>query len=383
MLLLLLSIVTMSRGVILPWTSKKEMLQRYVELHGHLLIPRGYLDPPSQYQLGRLVYRLRNSKDRLTPEQIADLDQLGFVWQHNKHASKEQTWENWYTLLALYVQEFHHACPTHKECYQGQKLGQWVMQQRVLYERNHKLKAVGKPPAIALERIQKLEKLGFLWKLSTSRREVVVNKQAAVAAAGAVQQAQQQQAPPTPAVGTSLHTAVVNSISKKRPRSTEDDVETPHVVPSSTSSDDPMAPSLVQSPSSLLLFDQDLTALFQDFQQDHLAANDMPSSDFVTAHAGAPQREETTTGITVVSSGSSSSGSSDDDDDEDNSSVDSNASTAPQGNHDQEHVFQMKKQHSRHNKKKPRTTGASFASLPKDSEWERQKEDFIQNFFEF
>jgi len=165
---------TRSRGVILPWDCKLALLQEYKNAKGNLLIPRNYLDPSSGYQLGRLVYRLRQGKARLSPEQVAALNALGFVWNR----SPCTTWNKWFDLLCEYQREFGHVCPTHKQLYKNQKLGQWVMQQRVMYERKQKQLAgqlQSGVTSISQDRIDRLNSIGFLWRLSTSRKEVVMN----------------------------------------------------------------------------------------------------------------------------------------------------------------------------------------------------------------
>ena len=61
-----------------------EQLQDFVRQHGHAKVPKGFVHNP---ELANWVrnQRLEHCNGRMTPERIAFLDKLGFVWsQSNK-----------------------------------------------------------------------------------------------------------------------------------------------------------------------------------------------------------------------------------------------------------------------------------------------------------
>ena len=66
------------------WQRMYEQLQDFVRQHGHAKVPKGFVHNP---ELANWVrnQRLEHCNGRMTPERIALLDKLGFVWsQSNK-----------------------------------------------------------------------------------------------------------------------------------------------------------------------------------------------------------------------------------------------------------------------------------------------------------
>merc|ERR1712194_182876 len=65
------------------WDAMFERLQRFQLVNGHANVPRRYAEDP---ELGRWVYKRRKSrrgesKYKISPEQIARLDTVGFQWE--------------------------------------------------------------------------------------------------------------------------------------------------------------------------------------------------------------------------------------------------------------------------------------------------------------
>lgn len=100
---------------------------------------------------------------RLTPLQIAKLENVGFEWK----GAKQQAWENNWAVLRDFVMENGHArVPQRLDSEKYPKLGRWVSRQREAY-RNMKLRNQGATPKgtqkITPWQIRRLESLGIDW----------------------------------------------------------------------------------------------------------------------------------------------------------------------------------------------------------------------------
>jgi hypothetical protein len=62
------------------WEEGFRCLERYRQDQGDCLVPRGYRDPASDFQLGSWVANQRQNKDTMSPERRQRLDALGFAW---------------------------------------------------------------------------------------------------------------------------------------------------------------------------------------------------------------------------------------------------------------------------------------------------------------
>ena len=132
------------------WTMNFQNLTAYAEKHGHVLVPERYKTPDG-FRLGRWVsmQRVAKSKGRLSREQIAKLDEYGFVWD-----AIQFTWDSAYKHLQKYkLQHGHVLVPKMYETPDGFRLGSWVSMQRVA-------KSKGR---LSREQIAKLDEYGFVW----------------------------------------------------------------------------------------------------------------------------------------------------------------------------------------------------------------------------
>ena len=77
------------------------------------------------YSLGPWVSHQRNKKDKLTPEQFNSLNKIGFIWD-----PFESNWDRGFGFLASYYKEFGTCLIATNTLYQEYKLGQWVNVQR-------------------------------------------------------------------------------------------------------------------------------------------------------------------------------------------------------------------------------------------------------------
>jgi hypothetical protein len=118
------------------WEQKFSELVAYKEVHGHCNVPN------DGSPLGNWCINQRQRKDRLSPEQIARLEAIGFSWDPHS-----DSWENMFALLVAY-KESHGHCNVPQATPQ---LGGWCNNQR-----NRKDK-------LSQEQIARLDAIGFCW----------------------------------------------------------------------------------------------------------------------------------------------------------------------------------------------------------------------------
>jgi hypothetical protein len=119
-------------------------------------VPWGHTTPEG-HNLGSWVSAQRTNKEQLTPEQIKRLDDLDFIWEPYEHE-----WESMYSLLQAYVDENGDALvPTKHTTPEGHNLGMWVNTQRTQKKR------------FTLERIERLDDLGFIWDVLEHQWELM------------------------------------------------------------------------------------------------------------------------------------------------------------------------------------------------------------------
>jgi hypothetical protein len=104
----------------------------------------------------------------MTLPRIQALESLGFEWGSR---GATYTWEDRLSELADYC-KLHGNCNVHKSYSENAKLGRWVSNQRY----QHSLHLKGETSTITLPRIKALERLGFEWKPSSSRRRGITKK---------------------------------------------------------------------------------------------------------------------------------------------------------------------------------------------------------------
>lgn len=130
------------------WEEGFNALISFKEREGHCIVPKGYVE--NGIQLGSWVKTKRRSKlnGTLTAESFAKLNDIGFAWEPNEIA-----WEEGFNAMASFkLREGHCIVPMgHHE--NGFNLANWVRNQRT-----------GKSNSkISLDRISKLDELGFVW----------------------------------------------------------------------------------------------------------------------------------------------------------------------------------------------------------------------------
>ena len=132
--------------------------------HSHCIVPvsEGY---PENKQLGKWVTRQRAEKTKydadpttsqITAERVAQLEALGFPW-HPRAAAWEEKLRQ---LMAFKAMPQHGHCIVPEGYPENKHLGKWVTRQR-----NQKTRYDSDPATsqLTLERVAKLEALGFAW----------------------------------------------------------------------------------------------------------------------------------------------------------------------------------------------------------------------------
>ncbi len=139
------------------WETHLPHLMRYKQEHGHCSVPNRY---PQNMALGRWVCQLRKDKERLEPERIQQLEQIGFNWDPINTA-----WESKFAEL-LRFKEQHGHCVVPQKDPQYRKLGIWVGEQRrAMAPKRPEFEKSNKKRRTLLEsdKVKRLEEIGFEW----------------------------------------------------------------------------------------------------------------------------------------------------------------------------------------------------------------------------
>ena len=127
------------------WETKFGALEKFKQREGHCRVPSH--QRVDGLGLGGWVWNQRAKKNKLSSEQIARLDQLGFSWD-----PFTEDWETNFAALERFKQREGHVRPSQKHQEDGLNLGDWVATQRRKRDR------------LAPDRIERLDQLGFVWK---------------------------------------------------------------------------------------------------------------------------------------------------------------------------------------------------------------------------
>ena len=160
------------------WEANFERLLEFVEQKRHALVPKRYPPDPT---LGQWVAkqrtafkaeqaRLRGDKpkctNRISQNQIARLDEVGFVWDFSVSA-----WEAKYEAFFAFVAEHGHARVSQR--YKADpSLAVWVANQRKA-RKAQVARAQGQTSnftnRISAEQVARLDRLGFVWSIPKSK----------------------------------------------------------------------------------------------------------------------------------------------------------------------------------------------------------------------
>lgn len=144
----------------LRWETRFEELTRYKEKFGHCNVSKvdtDYRDLWMWVFVQRRAYskRKEGEPNSISDERIKALETIGFVW--NAH---EELW--FYRLQELIEYKAYHGdCIVPKKFESNPKLAKWVDVQRYQYQ----LLKSGKYSSLSQERIELLEREGFVWNV--------------------------------------------------------------------------------------------------------------------------------------------------------------------------------------------------------------------------
>jgi len=135
------------------WEAGFSLLAKFKQREGHCEVPSYHLE--DGYQLGRLVVKLRNTKNILSADRLLRLSELGFVWDPYTKA-----WETGFDLLLKFKIREDHCRVAQSHIEDGFRLGSWVTTQRM------------KKLELSEERVSRLNEIGFLWDPLTEKWEI-------------------------------------------------------------------------------------------------------------------------------------------------------------------------------------------------------------------
>ncbi len=138
-----------------PWNHYYDEAASFYNEYGHLNVPKKYVTPKG-LNLGqwlctqRVLYR--NSRYRLSAEQISKLEKIGINWLKTDDAF----WERNYEAAFLYsVQNGHLRVPARYVTEDGLALGKWISNQRTKYR--------NKSNDLSAEQIEQLNNIAMVW----------------------------------------------------------------------------------------------------------------------------------------------------------------------------------------------------------------------------
>lgn len=138
-----------------PWNHYYEQAVNYYNENGHLKVPKNYVTHQG-LNLGqwlctqRVLYR--NSRYKLSEEQIEKLEKIGINWLKNDDLLWEQ---NYAAATEYYVNNGHLRVPVKYVTDTGLTLGKWISNQRTKYR--------NKSETLTEEQIYLLNSIGMIW----------------------------------------------------------------------------------------------------------------------------------------------------------------------------------------------------------------------------
>jgi len=131
------------------WDQKYEMLVRYKEKHGNILVPKGCTVEGANLWSWINAQRTNYKKNSLSRDKIDKLEAIGFIW-----SIVDEKWEKKYSMLVQYKEENGSTILSRNHKNDGINLWNWVHRQKKVYRRGD----------LSQERIDKLEAIDFSWR---------------------------------------------------------------------------------------------------------------------------------------------------------------------------------------------------------------------------
>ncbi len=129
-----------------PWVEMFSELVEFFKLHGHCNVP---VDWQANPELARWVahQRLAKRQNRLTADQLRQMDELGFAWTVH-----DGEWDAMFAKLAEQLRPMHNGKP--RNAVLSPELNRWMLTQRQFQKRGE----------LDTERKRKLDSIGFEWQ---------------------------------------------------------------------------------------------------------------------------------------------------------------------------------------------------------------------------
>ena len=129
------------------WEEAFQLFVKFVHREKHARIPRDHFE--AGLNLGQWVTNQRVRRTTLSKERVRQFNEHGFIWDW-----RDTYWDRLFEIINDYVSEVGNARPSRSLVRSGEKVGEWVQNQRSLYQRDLLIK----------EQIKKLESLkGWTW----------------------------------------------------------------------------------------------------------------------------------------------------------------------------------------------------------------------------
>jgi len=135
----------------------------------------------------RRTYALQQGKEldasssRMSEQRISLLNDIGFVWDRKSAAQgiilgAGSKWDQMFQLLKDYATEHSHVSPHRVETYRGQRLGNWVYNQRRNYKRRQKRRLSSASSIRPDRQVTLLNDIDFIWDLNEAGKQASVCK---------------------------------------------------------------------------------------------------------------------------------------------------------------------------------------------------------------
>jgi hypothetical protein len=148
------------------WDESFAALSQFKAQHGHCNVPNRWAEDP---HLGRWVSKQREKQQigRLSEDRQRRLEALGFEWRlQQKGLQKKWTWDESFAALSQFKAQHGH-CNVPQGWAEDPHLGRWVSKQREKQQAGRQ----------SQEHQQRLEALGFEWRLRARRKQTPQSKQ--------------------------------------------------------------------------------------------------------------------------------------------------------------------------------------------------------------
>jgi hypothetical protein len=127
------------------WEETFTLLKKFHGREGHCNVIQSHEEDGQR--LGVWASNQRKKRAKLSKEQVARMESLGFIW--DKH---DEQWNRDFEVLRKFREREGHCRVAHGTVFMGTKLGFWVARQRLYFSK------------MPLEKVERLNALGFIWK---------------------------------------------------------------------------------------------------------------------------------------------------------------------------------------------------------------------------